>query len=85
MRLGITPLIASQGIRPIISGYRIAGRILPVRHYGSVDVFLEAMDNGAEGDILVIDNDGRMDEGCIGDLVAFKAQTCGLAGIITVV
>jgi len=45
----------------------IAGRVLPVRHYGSVDVFLEAMGMAQPGDILVIDKGGRMDEGCIGD------------------
>lgn len=59
LRHGITLRIADQGIRPLISGQRIAGRVLPVRHYGSVDVFLEAMDSAAKGDILVIDNDGR--------------------------
>lgn len=31
---------------------------------------------------LVIDNGGRMDEGCIGDLTALEAQASGLAGII---
>lgn len=82
LRLGITLRIAEQGIRPIISGHRIAGRILPVRHFGSVDVFLEAIDNSSKGDVLVIDNDGRMDEGCIGDLIALEAQISGLAGII---
>ncbi len=60
----------------------IAGRALPVRHYGSVDIFLEAMGSAQPGDILVIDNQGRMDEGCIGDLTALEAQACGLAGII---
>jgi hypothetical protein len=55
--------------------------VLP-QHYGSVDIFLEAMDNAAEGDILVIDNKGRMDEGCIGDLTALEAQSSGLAGIV---
>ena len=34
------------------------------------------------GDILVIDNAGRMDEGCIGDLTALEAQAWGLAGIV---
>jgi len=32
--------------------------------------------------ILVIDNGGRMDEGCIGDLTALEAQVSGLAGIV---
>ena len=60
----------------------IAGRALPVRHYGSVDIFLEAMGTAQPGDVLVIDNQGRMDEGCIGDLSALEAQASGLSGII---
>jgi regulator of RNase E activity RraA len=60
----------------------IAGQVLPVRHYGSVDVFLEAMGTAQPGEILVIDNQNRMDEGCIGDLTALEAQASGLAGII---
>ena len=34
------------------------------------------------GDVLIIDNGGRLDEGCIGDLTALEAKNCGLAGII---
>jgi regulator of RNase E activity RraA len=34
------------------------------------------------GEVLVIDNGGRLDEGCIGDLTALEAERCGLAGII---
>jgi len=34
------------------------------------------------GDILVIDNAGRLDEGCIGDLTALEAQAVGLGGIV---
>ena len=60
----------------------IAGRALPVRHFGSVDVFLEVMATANEGDILVIDNERRMDEGCIGDLTALEAKASGLAGIV---
>src|SRR4030067_1651567 len=60
----------------------ITGRVLPVRHYGSVDIFLEAMGSAQRGDILVIDNNGRKDEGFIGDLMALEAQACKLAGII---
>jgi regulator of RNase E activity RraA len=47
-----------------------------------VDVFLEAMGMAQLGDILVIDNGDRNDEGCFGDLIALEAQACGLAGII---
>jgi regulator of RNase E activity RraA len=65
-----------------LSGFRLAGRVLPVQHYGSVDIFLEAMGKAEPGDVLVIDNGGRMDEGCIGDLAALEAQACMLAGIV---
>ncbi|HET9906531.1 MAG TPA: RraA family protein, partial [Anaerolineales bacterium] len=82
LRLEIPIRLAPTGIRPISIGYHIAGRVLPVRHYGSVDIFLEVMGNSQPGDILVIDNDGRVDEGCIGDLTALEAQATGLAGII---
>src|SRR3972149_5933506 len=74
--------LAPSGIRPLTIGFHIAGRVLPVRHYGSVDIFLEAMGTAQQGDILVIDNEGRIDEGCIGDLTALEAQACGLAGIV---
>ena len=82
VRLALGPRVAPSGIRPLIPGSRIAGRVLPVRHYGSVDVFLEAMETARPGDILVIDNNGRRDEGCIGDLTVLEAEACGVAGIV---
>ena len=47
-----------------------------------MDIILEAMGNAKDGDILIIDNGGRTDEGCIGDLSTLEAKACGLAGII---
>lgn len=82
LRSGISLRFAPAGISPLMTGSHIAGRVLPVRHYGSVDIFLEAMGLCQDGDILVIENDGRMDEGCIGDLTALEAQASKLAGII---
>ncbi|MEK6681568.1 MAG: RraA family protein, partial [Nitrospirota bacterium] len=82
LRLKLPIRIAPPNIRPLITGSRIAGRVLPVRHYGSVDIILEAMGNAKDGDILIIDNGGRTDEGCIGDLSTLEAKACGLAGII---
>jgi regulator of RNase E activity RraA len=82
LRLGVSFCVAPSGIRPVSPGHRVAGRVLPVRHYGSVDVFLEAMGTAEPGDVLVIDNAGRMDEGCIGDLTALEAQAWGLGGIV---
>ncbi len=82
VRLGLPLRLAPAGIRPLIAGSHIAGHVLPTRHYGSVDIFLEAMESARPGDILVIDNGGRIDEGCIGDLTALEAQACELAGIV---
>jgi regulator of RNase E activity RraA len=73
---------APQGINPVVPGGHIAGRALPVQHFGSVDIFLEVMMKGQSGDILVIDNQNRRDEGCIGDLTVLEARACGLCGII---
>lgn len=55
---------------------------MPAQHVGSVDVFLEAIDAAAPGDILVADNGGRLDESCIGDLMALEAKAAGLGGIV---
>jgi 4-hydroxy-4-methyl-2-oxoglutarate aldolase len=82
LRLKIPLRISPPGIRPVTPDQRLAGRALPVRHFGSVDVFLEAMQGAQPSEVLVIDNGGRLDEGCIGDLTALEAEHCGLGGII---
>jgi 4-hydroxy-4-methyl-2-oxoglutarate aldolase len=51
--------VAPPGIGAVIPGRQIAGRALPARHYGSVDVFLEAFSSAGYGDVLVVDNGGR--------------------------
>ena len=53
--------IAKSGIKPICSGSYLAGKVLPVKHFGSVDVFLKAMKDASQGDIMVIDIESRMD------------------------
>jgi 4-hydroxy-4-methyl-2-oxoglutarate aldolase len=82
LRMKVPYKVAPAGIRPVVAGTRLAGRVLPVRHYGSVDIFLEAMHAAAEGDVLVIDNQGRTDEACIGDLTVLEAKASGCAGIV---
>lgn len=82
LRLRVPIRVAPVGIRPLLPKSRLAGRALPSGHFGSVDIFLEAMENARTGDILVIDNQGRTDEGCIGDLTALEAQAAGIAGIV---
>lgn len=82
VRLKIPLRVAPPSLRALESRYRVAGRACPVRHYGSGDIFLEAMGQAAPGDVLVIDNGARVDEACIGDLIVLEAKTCGLAGIV---
>ncbi|MCI0370394.1 MAG: RraA family protein [candidate division NC10 bacterium] len=82
LRLGVRYGVPNPGLRPLRPTMRMAGRVLPARHYGSVDVFLEALESAEAGDILVIDNGGRLDEACIGDLTVLEAQNAGLGGIV---
>jgi 4-hydroxy-4-methyl-2-oxoglutarate aldolase len=82
LRLKVEPRLAPPELRPLFPGSRVAGRILPVHHRGSVDIFLEAMRDSSVGDIMVIDNEGRTDESCIGDLTVLEARAWGLAGMV---
>jgi 4-hydroxy-4-methyl-2-oxoglutarate aldolase len=82
VRRGIPAQAAPAGIRAVAPGSRLSGRVLPARHYGSVDVFLEAYGAAEPGDVLVIDNGGRLDEACIGDLAVLEARAAGVAGIV---
>jgi regulator of RNase E activity RraA len=66
----------------VVPRSRLAGRVCPARHVGSVDIFLEALEGAAPGEVLVADNDGRLDESCVGDLVVREAQAAGLDGIV---
>ncbi|MBZ5639044.1 MAG: RraA family protein [Acidobacteriia bacterium] len=82
LRLGVRYEIPGPGIRSLRAGGRVAGRVAVARHHGSVDVFLEAIETAEDGDVLVIDNGGRLDEGCVGDLTVLEAQGSGLGGIV---
>ncbi len=82
VRLGLPVRFGPPLLRPVAPGSRIAGRALPARHTGSVDIFLEAFERAEPGDVLVADNGGRLDEACIGDLVVIEARTAGLSGVV---
>ncbi|HJQ42381.1 MAG TPA: RraA family protein [Jatrophihabitantaceae bacterium] len=82
VRLDVPLRAAPPGVRPVTAGMRVAGPVRPVRHYGSVDVFLEAYEQARPGDVLVIDNGGRTDEACIGDLTVLEAVVSGVAGMV---
>src|SRR5579885_3560786 len=82
MRRGVPLRAAPAGLRPFAAGQRVAGRVLPARHYGSVDVFLEALAHASTGDVLVVDNGGRTDESCVGDLTVLEARAAGVAALV---
>jgi 4-hydroxy-4-methyl-2-oxoglutarate aldolase len=81
IRCGVALRAAPAGIAPVVPGATVSGRALPARHSGSVDVFLEALGDAQPGDVLVIDNGGRLDEACIGDLIVLEAQAAGVAAL----
>ncbi|HEU5270536.1 MAG TPA: RraA family protein [Jatrophihabitans sp.] len=74
--------VRCAGLHAVLPGRRLAGRAAPARHVGSVDIFLEALENAAAGDVLVVDNGGRPDEACVGDLIVLEAAATGVAGIV---
>jgi 4-hydroxy-4-methyl-2-oxoglutarate aldolase len=80
LRVGVPPRCAA--LRPVLPGSRLAGRVAPAQHVGSVDIFLEVLDRTGPGHVLVVDNGGRLDEACVGDLVVLEAQAAGLDGIV---
>lgn len=82
MRLSIPVRQAPANVRPLWGDTHFVGRARPARHFGSVDVFLEALELAAPGDVLVIDNGGRDDEACVGDLIALEASHAGISGIV---
>ncbi|MGN9906855.1 RraA family protein [Phytohabitans sp. LJ34] len=81
VRAGVPVRCGPAGMRPVV-GDRVAGRVAPARHVGSVDVFLEAYERAKPGDVLVVDNGGRVDESCAGDLAVLEAKAAGLSGVV---
>lgn len=77
------------GIRPIWEhGQKIAGRAITVkmtaagetknpRHLG-----VDAIASASKGDVIVIDNGGRLDTSCWGGVLATGASLKGVAGVI---
>ncbi|MGH2662348.1 MAG: RraA family protein [Actinomycetota bacterium] len=82
LRAQVPVRCAPAPMQAVMPDTRLAGRVCPARHVGSVDIFLEAFEGATPGDVLVVDNGGRVDEACVGDLVALEAQTAGLEGLV---
>ena len=82
LRLGVEARLAPVSLRPLLPTPPIAGPARPVTHLGSVDVLLETIDDAPPGAIMVVDNGGRLDEACVGDLMVLEAERAGLAGMV---
>ncbi len=82
VRLGLAVRALPPSIRPLETGQLFSGQAMPVTHLGSVDVILETIDDSAAGSVLVVDNAGRLDEACVGDLITLEAKLAGLSGLI---
>lgn len=82
IRVDGTVRCAPSAIRGVAPTMHCIGSARPVRHAGSVDIFLEAIAAASVNDVLVVDNEGRRDEACVGDLIALEAKQAGLSGIV---
>jgi 4-hydroxy-4-methyl-2-oxoglutarate aldolase len=82
LRIGVPVRCAPAAVGALTSGSVCQGRVFPVRHVGSVDVVLEALESARSEDVLVIDNAGRLDEACVGDLLVLEAKQAGVRGIV---
>ena len=81
VRCGVPLRAAPPGIRAVVAGQGIAGRVLPVRHYGSVDVFLEAF-RASTATCWSSTTAAALDEACVGDLAVLEARAAGVAGLV---
>jgi len=82
LRMDVWLRLAPAGICPVQGDMKIAGRVIPAKHHGSVDILLEAIGNAKAGDVLVVDNCGRTDEACVGDLTALESRASALSGLV---
>jgi regulator of RNase E activity RraA len=82
LRSGLDVRCAPCDLRALGPSNWVAGAVRPARHYGSVDIFLEALENASPGEVLVVDNSGRRDEACVGDLIALETKLADLAGMV---
>jgi 4-hydroxy-4-methyl-2-oxoglutarate aldolase len=82
VRLGLPLRAAPVTVVPLIPGAPFHGPARTITHLGSVDVLLQSIDGAASGSVLVVDNGGRDDEACLGDLMVLEAREAGFAGIV---
>ncbi|WP_449475755.1 RraA family protein [Streptomyces abikoensis] len=82
VRLAAAVSLPPLPLLPAAAGMRCSGPLRRVAHTeGVVSIFI-GIDSAAEGEVLLVDNSGRTDEACVGDLVAIEARQAGIAGIV---
>jgi len=85
-RLGL--MGATYGVRPLWPCPKIVGRAVtmkikpigldkPKHHLGTLPI-----DAAQPGDVIVIDNGGRLDTSCWGGLLALAAKSKGISGVV---
>jgi regulator of RNase E activity RraA len=82
LRLGIAVRSGPTGMRPLKVGMRCAGRVLPLQYDGAPERFFQVLEGAALGDVLILDNEGRLDESCMGDVMAWELRHAGLGGLV---
>jgi 4-hydroxy-4-methyl-2-oxoglutarate aldolase len=82
VQLEVELRVSPVGLLPIDPRWHVFGLARPVLHLGSVDVFLEACDDLRAGEILLVDDGGRTDRACIGDLTALEVKGAGGGGMV---
>ena len=82
LRESVAYRMGPPSVQALIPGTVVFGPVRPVLHLGSVDAFFDAMTKSKRGEVLVIDNQGRDDQGCIGDLTVLEAQQYGISGVL---
>jgi 4-hydroxy-4-methyl-2-oxoglutarate aldolase len=82
LRLRLPLRLAPAGVVPLLPGRPFSGPARAITHLGSVDVLLASIEGAASGSVLVVDNGGRDDEACLGDLMVLEAREAGCAGIV---
>ena len=74
--------VGPPGLRGIVAGTSVRARRARRVTPAAPTCFWKPSPHRASGDVLVIDNGGRIDEGCIGDLVVGEAFMSGLAATV---
>lgn len=80
---------ATYGVRPMYEGAgKIAGSAVTVKMTaagetkGKVHLGIRAIEAAESGDVVVVDNGGRLDTSCWGGILANGAQLKGISGVV---